>query len=130
MRLVTPREARMARLDVRIVSICLACVSFETLMAAGHGGAQCDRPPQADVATVQKDINVAQYQKAIQTAFREVADGLAARGYVPITAATRCGGCETRWQPGRSLMVTGAKFISRWATPRNLTFNFLAKEQS
>lgn len=33
-----------------------------------------------DVATVQKDINVAQYEKAIQTAFREVADGLAARG--------------------------------------------------
>jgi multidrug efflux system outer membrane protein len=35
---------------------------------------------QLDVATVQKDINVAQYEKAIQTAFREVADGLAARG--------------------------------------------------
>jgi multidrug efflux system outer membrane protein len=33
-----------------------------------------------DVATVQKDINVAQYQKTIQAAFREVADGLAARG--------------------------------------------------
>jgi len=33
-----------------------------------------------DVATVQKDINVAQYEKAIQTAFSEVADGLAARG--------------------------------------------------
>jgi multidrug efflux system outer membrane protein len=33
-----------------------------------------------DVATVQKDINVAQYEKAIQVAFREVADGLAARG--------------------------------------------------
>jgi len=33
-----------------------------------------------DVATVQKDINVAQYEKSIQTAFREVADGLAARG--------------------------------------------------
>jgi multidrug efflux system outer membrane protein len=33
-----------------------------------------------DVATVEKDINVAQYQKTIQTAFREVADGLAARG--------------------------------------------------
>jgi multidrug efflux system outer membrane protein len=33
-----------------------------------------------DVATVQRDINVAQYQKTIQTAFREVADGLAARG--------------------------------------------------
>ena len=33
-----------------------------------------------DVATVRKDIGVAQYEKAIQTAFREVADGLAARG--------------------------------------------------
>ena len=33
-----------------------------------------------DVATLQKDINIAQYEKAIQTAFREVADGLAARG--------------------------------------------------
>jgi multidrug efflux system outer membrane protein len=33
-----------------------------------------------DVATLQKDINVAQYEKAIQAAFREVADGLAARG--------------------------------------------------
>jgi outer membrane protein, multidrug efflux system len=33
-----------------------------------------------DVATVQKDIDVAQYEKTIQTAFREVADGLAARG--------------------------------------------------
>ncbi|WP_019451572.1 efflux transporter outer membrane subunit [Cupriavidus sp. BIS7] len=33
-----------------------------------------------DVATVQKDINVAAYEKTIQGAFREVADGLAARG--------------------------------------------------
>jgi multidrug efflux system outer membrane protein len=33
-----------------------------------------------DVATLQKDINIAQYEKAIQTAFREVSDGLAARG--------------------------------------------------
>ncbi|VVO27885.1 AdeC/AdeK/OprM family multidrug efflux complex outer membrane factor [Pseudomonas fluorescens] len=33
-----------------------------------------------DYAEVQKDINVVQYEKAIQTAFREVADGLAARG--------------------------------------------------
>jgi multidrug efflux system outer membrane protein len=33
-----------------------------------------------DVAKVSKDIGVAQYQKAVQTAFREVADGLAARG--------------------------------------------------
>jgi multidrug efflux system outer membrane protein len=29
---------------------------------------------------VEKDIGVAQYEKAIQSAFREVADGLAARG--------------------------------------------------
>ncbi|MEJ1963113.1 MAG: efflux transporter outer membrane subunit [Gammaproteobacteria bacterium] len=33
-----------------------------------------------DVARVRKDIGVAQYEKAVQTAFREVADGLAARG--------------------------------------------------
>ncbi len=33
-----------------------------------------------DVATIRKDVGVAQYEKAIQTAFREVADGLAARG--------------------------------------------------
>jgi len=33
-----------------------------------------------DAATVQKDINVAAYEKTIQRAFREVADGLAARG--------------------------------------------------
>jgi multidrug efflux system outer membrane protein len=32
-----------------------------------------------DVAKLQRDIGVAQYEKAIQTAFREVADGLAAR---------------------------------------------------
>ena len=33
-----------------------------------------------DYAEVLKDINVAQYEKSIQIAFREVADGLAARG--------------------------------------------------
>jgi multidrug efflux system outer membrane protein len=33
-----------------------------------------------DVATIEKNINVAQYENTIQTAFREVADGLAARG--------------------------------------------------
>ena len=33
-----------------------------------------------DLANVQKKIQVAQYERAIQTAFREVADGLAARG--------------------------------------------------
>ena len=34
-----------------------------------------------DAANVRKQIQVAQYEKAIQTAFREVADGLAARGF-------------------------------------------------
>ncbi|RUT42428.1 efflux transporter outer membrane subunit [Pseudomonas sp. PAMC 29040] len=33
-----------------------------------------------DYATIQKDIGVAQYEKSIQTAFQEVADGLAAKG--------------------------------------------------
>jgi multidrug efflux system outer membrane protein len=33
-----------------------------------------------DVAKIQKDVAVARYEKAIQSAFREVADGLAARG--------------------------------------------------
>ena len=33
-----------------------------------------------DLANVQKNIQIATYEKAIQTAFREVADGLAARG--------------------------------------------------
>ena len=41
-----------------------------------------------DVAMVERDIGVAQYEKAVQTAFREVADGLAARGtYVAQLAA-------------------------------------------
>jgi len=33
-----------------------------------------------DVAVIQKDIGIAQYEKTVQLAFREVADGLAARG--------------------------------------------------
>ncbi|EPN6727343.1 solvent efflux RND transporter outer membrane subunit SrpC [Pseudomonas sp. GD03817] len=33
-----------------------------------------------DYAEIQKDVGVATYEKSIQTAFREVADGLAARG--------------------------------------------------
>ncbi len=35
-----------------------------------------------DAAEIQRDINVAQYEKAIQSAFREVADGLAVRATV------------------------------------------------
>jgi outer membrane protein, multidrug efflux system len=42
-----------------------------------------------DVAKIQKDIGIAHYEKAIQTAFREVSDGLAARGtYDDQVAAT------------------------------------------
>jgi len=42
-----------------------------------------------DAAKVRKDIGVAQYEKAIQSAFREVSDGLAARGtYDDQVAAT------------------------------------------
>jgi outer membrane protein, multidrug efflux system len=42
-----------------------------------------------DVAQVQKDIGIAQYEKAIQSAFGEVSDGLAARGtYDDQVAAT------------------------------------------
>ena len=42
-----------------------------------------------DVARIQKDIGIAQYEKAIQIAFREVSDGLAARGtYDDQVAAT------------------------------------------
>lgn len=51
-----------------------------------------------DVARLQKDIGVAQYEKAIQTAFREVADGLAARGTYDdqLAALTRYTGAEQR----------------------------------
>ena len=38
------------------------------------------RQANPDVSTIQKDVDVAQYEKTIQIAFREVADGLAARG--------------------------------------------------
>ncbi len=46
-----------------------------------------------DLAKVQTNIYVAQYEKTIQTAFREVSDGLAARGtYVDQVAAQQCAG--------------------------------------
>ena len=41
-----------------------------------------------DVSRLQKDINIATYEKTIQTAFREVADGLAARGNTVIKVAS------------------------------------------
>ncbi|WP_416051370.1 efflux transporter outer membrane subunit [Cupriavidus basilensis] len=42
-----------------------------------------------DASKVQKDINIAAYEKTIQTAFREVADGLAARGTYDREAAAQ-----------------------------------------
>ena len=42
-----------------------------------------------DAARIGKDIGVAQYQKSVQVAFREVADGLAARGTYAAELAAR-----------------------------------------
>jgi multidrug efflux system outer membrane protein len=47
------------------------------LMPIFNGGAN---QANLDIAVISKDIGIAQYEKAIQTAFREVSDGLAARG--------------------------------------------------
>jgi multidrug efflux system outer membrane protein len=47
------------------------------LMPVFDGGAN---QANLDAATAQRSIDVAQYEKSIQSAFREVADGLAARG--------------------------------------------------
>ncbi|MGJ7509741.1 efflux transporter outer membrane subunit [Variovorax sp. GT1P44] len=51
-----------------------------------------------DVAKVRKDIGIAQYEKTIQTAFREVSDGLAARGTYndQLVAAQRYAEVESR----------------------------------
>jgi len=51
-----------------------------------------------DAAKVRKQIQIAQYEKAIQTAFREVADGLVARGYFvdQLTAQTARVAAEQR----------------------------------
>lgn len=49
-----------------------------------------------DAARIGKDIGVAQYQKSVQTAFREVADGLAARGTWETELAARQAYTETQ----------------------------------
>lgn len=49
-----------------------------------------------DAARIGKDIGVAQYQKSVQTAFREVADGLAARGTYESELAARQAYSETQ----------------------------------
>lgn len=55
-----------------------------------------------DYAKIQKDINVAQYEKAIQTAFQEVADGLAARYlHRAVAGAARSGQGQRRVLPAR-----------------------------
>ncbi|WP_417034021.1 efflux transporter outer membrane subunit [Comamonas kerstersii] len=53
-----------------------------------------------DYATLQKDMRVAQYEKAIQTAFREVADGLAARKTF-----------GTQLQANQHLLQTSGKYL-------------------
>ena len=63
-----------------------------------------------DVAKVQKDIGIAQYEKAIQVAFREVSDGLAARGtYDDEVAATSA----TRPSQQRALELSGFRYRKR-----------------
>ncbi len=51
-----------------------------------------------DAAKIRKDIGIAQYEKAIQTAFREVSDGLAARGTYDdqLAALERFAGAQQR----------------------------------
>ena len=53
-----------------------------------------------DYATLQKDVRVAQYEKAVQTAFREVADGLAARSTF-----------GTQLQANQRLLQTSGKYL-------------------
>jgi multidrug efflux system outer membrane protein len=56
-----------------------AAWSFLPSLAAPIFNAGANRA-NLDVANLQKDIGIAEYEKAIQSAFREVSDGLAARG--------------------------------------------------
>ncbi len=54
-----------------------------------------------DYATLQKDVRVAQYEQAIQNAFREVADGLSARHT-----------WASQWQANRDLVETSTKYLA------------------
>ncbi|WP_218508293.1 efflux transporter outer membrane subunit [Variovorax sp. dw_308] len=62
-----------------------------------------------DIAQVRKDIGIAQYEKAIQTAFREVSDGLAARStYDDQLAAAR----RFTDEEGRRLRISQLRYES------------------
>lgn len=58
----------------------------ELLLPIFDGGA---RQANLDTARISRDIGVAEYRKSVQTAFREVADGLAARGTYDAELAAR-----------------------------------------
>ncbi|TWI69772.1 multidrug efflux system outer membrane protein [Pseudoduganella lurida] len=58
----------------------------QLLLPLFDGGA---RQANLDAARVEREIAVAQYRKAVQTAFREVSDGLAARGTYDSELAAR-----------------------------------------
>ncbi|OBV36907.1 efflux transporter outer membrane subunit [Janthinobacterium psychrotolerans] len=58
----------------------------QLLLPLFDGGA---KQANLDAARIGKDIGVAQYQKSVQMAFREVADGLAARGTYEAELAAR-----------------------------------------
>jgi len=58
----------------------------ELLLPIFDGGA---RQANLDTARISRDIGIAEYRKSVQTAFREVADGLAARGTYDLELAAR-----------------------------------------
>ncbi|MET0323393.1 MAG: efflux transporter outer membrane subunit [Duganella sp.] len=65
----------------------------ELLLPIFDGGA---RQANLDTARIERDIGVAQYRKNVQTAFREVADGLAARGTYDTELAARTRNVEAQ----------------------------------
>ena len=59
------------------------------------------------LAKAQRDVALAQYEKAVQTAFREVADALAQRGQVGDLVATDQ---RLAYDTGRSLTLSNARY--------------------
>jgi multidrug efflux system outer membrane protein len=68
-----------------------------------------------DLAEIQRDINVAQYEKAIQSAFREVADALAERAR-PSPSASTPGASRWRRRRTASSCPTLATAVASTAT--------------
>ena len=75
-------DRRSGHGELRAFRAVQARITGVELLAIHHPADLQGRPAAGEprCRDLQKDINVAQYEKTIQTAFREVADGLAARG--------------------------------------------------